>query len=290
LSGSKSKWKGPPASAFAKESAEKKAVVKNDAQSRTPLILMFVAITLGGSFLAIFLRPSGNPERYTFEIVRKYPHDPAAFTQGLLIESDGQVVESTGQYGKSDLRKYPLATGEISKRHLLPLDKFGEGVTRFRDQYIQVTWKEKTAYVYDLDFNLVKTINYDWHGWGLTSNDSQLIMSDGTASLRFLNPETFAEERVLRVMNGRQQVSFLNELELVNEKLYANQWNTDFIYEIDINSGDVTAIIDLRGLWPTRERPTDGILNGIAVNPQSKLMVVTGKYCPWLYEIKLKPK
>lgn len=259
-------------------------------QSRRPLIVLFLVITLGGSFLAIFMRPNGNPERYSFELVQKYPHDPQAFTQGLIIEPDGTVVESTGQYGRSDIRRYDLKTGEIRQKLPLPTDKFGEGVTRWKDTFIQVTWKEKTAFVYDSNFKLLKTLPYDWHGWGLTASDTQLIMSDGTASLRFLNPETLAEERVLRVMNGRQQVSLLNELELVNNKLYANQWNTDFIYEIDIGTGNVTAIIDLQGLWPHRDRPQDGILNGIAVNPQTKQMVVTGKYCPWLYELKLKPK
>ncbi len=290
---SKSKWKGPSAaSQMQAKAAQESSTIeqKTGPQSRRPLILLFLAITIGGSFLAIFMRPGGNPERFTYEEVQRYPHDPKAFTQGLIIESDGSVIESTGQYGRSDIRRYDLKTGKIRQQLPLPTDKFGEGVTRWRDTYIQVTWKEKTAFVYDLDFKLIKTLSYDWHGWGLTASDTQLIMSDGTASLRFLNPETLAEERVLRVMNGRQQVSLLNELELVNNKLYANQWNTDFIYEIDIRTGNVTAIIDLQGLWPHRERPTDGILNGIAVNPQTKQMVVTGKYCPWLFEVKLKPK
>ncbi len=237
--------------------------------------------------MVILMRPKSEVPRYTYDVLREYPHDPTAFTQGLVYE-DGFIWESTGRLGESSIRKTDLETGELLQKADLPDDRFGEGITLWNDQFIMLTWKAGTAYVYDREFNKVGEQRYSGQGWGITHDGKELIMSDGTARLRFFDPETFEETRRVRVREGRRSISQLNELEFVNGNIYANQWRTDFIYEIDPATGGVTAIIDLSGIWPTRQRPEDGLLNGIAFNPKSKKLMVTGKLCPKIFEIDLK--
>jgi glutamine cyclotransferase len=278
--------------AYPPPSSEKKpAPAQSSATRKRPmrwdLVVLFLVIAIGGSYMAIWLRPGGGVPRYTYDVLTEYPHDPNAFTQGLVFD-DGVLWESTGRYGESAIRKTDLKTGDIIKNVRLPDELFGEGLTLWNDQLIQLTWKEETAIVYDRDLNQIGEHRYVGQGWGLTHDGTNLILSDGTSTLRFFDPSTFEEIRRLRIKDGRRNISQLNELEFVNGNIYANQWRTDLIYEIDPASGKVTAIIDLSGLWPTRERPEDGLLNGIAFNPQTKKLMVTGKLCPKIFEVELK--
>lgn len=252
------------------------------------LIALFVGIALGGTYLAQALnnRVPADVPRYTYEVVGTFPHDPTAFTQGLFLE-DGVVWESTGKEGKSTIRKYDLATGNMIKSVSLPDNEFGEGATLVGDKIYQLTWKNGLCHVYDRELNKIRDFEYDGQGWGLTYDGTDLIMSDGSSRIYFIDPETFEDKRVITVRSGRKRISQLNELEYSGKKIYANRWNSDSIYEIDPNNGKVVGIINLAGLWPNRERPSEGIMNGIAVDSKSKQVIVTGKYCPQIYQIKL---
>jgi glutamine cyclotransferase len=252
------------------------------------LIAVFVAIALGGTYLAQFLQHSGRDvPRYTYEEIQRYPHDGEAFTQGLVLK-DGIVWESTGKLGSSSVRKSDLKTGEILKIKNLPPDEFGEGLAMVDDKLYQLTWKNEKCYVYDLDLNEIRTFSYRGQGWGLTYDGKHLILSDGTSRLRFIDPETFEYQREITARIGNNAVGGLNELEYSGGSIYANRWNWDNVYEIDPKNGNVKAIIDLKNLWS--ERPREGILNGIAVDPLKKQLIVTGKYCPHLFEIRLVPR
>ena len=255
---------------------------------RWDLVALFLVISIGGTYLAITLRPKTDAPRYTFEVIKKYPHDNAAFTQGLVMD-EGFLWESTGRNGQSSIRKIDLETGEVLAKSDLEDKYFGEGLTVEEDKLYQLTWRNNKALVYDRDFNKLKELEYEGEGWGLTTNGKDLIFSNGSSELRFLDPETFEVRRSIRVRRGGLRVGQLNELEYFGGKVYANCYQTDFIYEIDPETGDVTAVIDLTGLWPMRERPADGVLNGIAVNSETGNMLVTGKLCPTIYEIKLVP-
>ncbi|MFN9878447.1 MAG: glutaminyl-peptide cyclotransferase, partial [Planctomycetota bacterium] len=228
---------------------------------------------------------------YTYRVVKTYPHDPNAFTQGLLIDPDGTVFESTGQYGESTLRKYRLETGELVKQIDLAPKYFGEGLARWGDRFYQLTWKEETCFVYDSEFNRVEEFTYDTDGWGLTSTETELVMSNGTHRLSFRDPQTFEERRYAWVRMGGRLVPRLNELEYYAGKIYANQLDSDLVFVIEPQTGNVLSVIDLAGLWPYKERQKEGsVLNGIAVMPGTKRMFVTGKYCPKIYELELIPK
>lgn len=257
---------------------------------RWGLVILFLTITFGGTYLAIWTRPKENAFRYRFNVIEEYPHDATSFTQGILID-DGFLWESSGRYGESTIRKTNLQTGEVLSQEPLDNKYFGEGLTIFDDQLIQLTWKSGLAIVYDRDLNEIKKIEYDDpsdEGWGLATNGTDLILSNGSAVIKFLDPETFKVRRSIRVRrkNGRP-VGRLNELEFYGGRIYANNYQTDIIYEIDPENGAITGIIDLDGLWPKRDRPTDGILNGIAINPKTKRLLVTGKLCPTVWEIEM---
>lgn len=252
------------------------------------LIGVFVVIAFGGTFMAQYLNNQvpAEVERYTFEVVRTYPHDPTAFTQGLYLE-DGVVWESTGKDGKSTIRKYDLASGKMIKSVDLPSNEFGEGCAVVGDRIFQLTWKSGICHVYDRELNKIKDFKYRGQGWGLTYDGTDLIMSDGSSRLFFIDPETFENKRVVTVQAGRKRISQLNELEYTGGRIYANKWNSDSVYQIDPKTGNVLGIINLGGLWPNNERPAEGILNGIAVDSGRRQVIVTGKYCPQIYEIKL---
>ncbi len=262
--------------------------MNNKRPIRWDLVALFLLISIGGTYMAIAMRPKSDAPRYTFEVIKKYPHDDTAFTQGLLMD-DGFLWESTGRNGQSSIRKVDLETGEVLAKSDLADKYFGEGLAVFGDKFYQLTWRNNKAIVYDRDFNRLKELEYEGEGWGLTTNGKDLIFSNGSSELRFLDPETFEVRRSIRVRRGGLRVGQLNELEFFGGKVYANCYQTDFIYEIDPETGDVTAVIDLTGLWPMRERPADGVLNGIAINSETGNMLVTGKLCPTIYEIKLLP-
>ena len=229
---------------------------------------------------------------YGFEVVRSYPHDLNAFTEGLFFKN-GLMFESTGVEGRSSIRKVRLETGEVLQQVALPPGLFGEGIVDWGEQIISLTWQTQLGLVLNAsDFSLVKKFSYPGEGWGLTRNNRELVMSDGTAELRFLDPQTLRENRRLRVTADGRPLTQLNELEWVNGEIYANIWQTDRIARIDAKSGKVLGWIDLTGLLPAKERVaghTD-VLNGIAYDSISRRLWVTGKMWPKLYEIKLVPR
>ena len=256
---------------------------------RYGLLALFLLISIGGTFLAISLRPKNFAPQYKAVKIRggEYDHDPTAFTQGLVWE-DGVLWESTGQECKSSIRKVDMQTGKVLIKKPLKDEYFGEGLALLNDKLYQLTWKNEKALVYDRDLNQIAEIPYDGHGWGLTTDGKVLIISDGTSRIRFVEPDTFKTIRTITVMqpSGRR-IAELNELEYIEGKIYANRWKTQTIYEIDPDSGDVTKTINLAGLWPVKDRPRGGVMNGIAFNGVTKKMLVTGKYCPKVFEVDL---
>ena len=258
----------------------------NQRPIRWELVLLFLVITFGGTYLAITMRPRNTPPQYTFQILKTYPHDPAAFTQGLLLDG-GFLWESTGRKGESSVRKVELETGNVLVKTDLAADLFGEGFALHNDKFYQLTWQNNVALVYNRELEKIQEFQFEGEGWGLASNGTDLIFSNGTSELRFLDPETFAVRRSIIVRRGDFRAGQLNELEFANGNIYANVYQTDLIYEINPESGEVTAEIDLVGLWPMRDRPQDGVLNGIAYDATAKKLLVTGKLCPKIYQIEL---
>ncbi|RZJ13479.1 MAG: glutaminyl-peptide cyclotransferase [Rubrivivax sp.] len=228
---------------------------------------------------------------YGYKVVKSYPHDSDAFTQGLFFH-DGFLFEGTGLRGRSSIRKVELATGKVVQQVDLPPDIFGEGITRWGDRIIGLTWQEGIAFVLDLKtFKLWRKFNYSGEGWGLTHNDRELIMSDGTPELRFLDPQTFKELRRVRVTAAGRPIGQLNELEWVEGEIYANIWQTDRIARIDPRTGEVRGWIDLAGIRGPRGGGSDDVLNGIAYDGKAKRLFVTGKLWAKLFEIELaKPR
>jgi glutamine cyclotransferase len=227
--------------------------------------------------------------RYSYTVVKVYPHDAAAFTQGLDYV-DGVLYEGTGLNGRSSIRRVKLETGEVLQRRDVPRQHFGEGITVWGDVLVELTWQSQIAFVYDLKtFSPRRTFTYPGEGWGLTHDSSSLIMSDGSDSLRFLDPATFAERRRVKVTAGGMPVRDLNELEYVKGEVFANVWQSDSIVRIDPRTGAVTGRVDLSGLLAPRERAAADVLNGIAYDERGDRLFVTGKLWPKLFEIRLKP-
>ena len=228
------------------------------------------------------------PPVHGYEVVREYPHDPEAFTQGLIFR-DGFLYESTGQTGRSSVRKVEVETGKVVQRHMLAQEYFGEGLTDWGTQLIQLTWVSNVGFVYDLaGLKEIRRFAFAGEGWGLTQDGTRLIMSDGTPNLRFLNPETFDEQSRLNVRDHNGSVDDLNELEFVKGSVYANVWLTERIAIIAPDTGMVTAWIDLTGLRPRQGPPGDDVLNGIAYDAAGDRLFVTGKLWPKIFEIKLE--
>lgn len=237
-------------------------------------------------------RKAGEPVPvYTYEIKNTYPHDRAAFTQGLIFR-DGYLWESTGQYGSSSLRQVELTTGRVLRSVPVAREFFAEGMTVFNGKVYQLTWQEKRAFVYDAkDFRRIGEFKYEGEGWGLTHDGESLVMSDGTSTLRFLDPETFAVRRAVRVADGARPVAQLNELEYVRGEIFANVWQEDRVARIDPKTGHVTGWINLRGILPARDAHGDeDVLNGIAYDEAGDRLFVTGKLWPKLFEIRLIKK
>jgi len=224
-----------------------------------------------------------------YQVVHTYPHDSNAFTQGLVFV-DGHLYESTGENGKSSVRLVDLYTGQVLQKHDLPGEYFGEGLTDWGSTLIQLTWKAHTAFVYDrFSFSLLRTFEYKGEGWGLTHDETQLIMSDGTSELRFLDPKTFREIRRMRVVDeDGHAVENLNELEYVHGEIYANVWHSDEIARISPHTGRVLGWIDLSGIIDKRElSDPEAVLNGIAYDSAGDRLFVTGKLWPKLFEIRV---
>ncbi len=278
---------------------------------------LFVVLRLCGEFILILLMatlhpgpcPAGNLDRqrlahsgtlvqmvhakghgtpiYGYKVVNAFPHDRTSFTQGLLYDR-GFLYESTGLYGGSTVRKVNLETGIASRICHLPADCFGEGLAIRHDTLFQLTWRSGRGFVYDKDLNKIDEFEYGTEGWGLTAHGEYLIVSDGTAVLRFWEPVGFTEVRRVQVHVQGSPVRLLNELEYINGQIYANIWGTDYIAIISPHSGEVTGWINLKGLMEEtgRERPDD-VLNGIAYDQVGDRLFVTGKRWPRLFEIEL---
>jgi glutaminyl-peptide cyclotransferase len=228
-----------------------------------------------------------QPDRYGYRVVRVFPHDPSAFTQGLIFR-DGFLYESTGLEGKSTLRKVRLETGEIVEQRTIDPQYFAEGLADFGERLFQLTWRSEVGFVYGLrNFEPQRTFSYGGEGWGLASDAKRLIMSDGTATLRFIDPDSLRETGRLQVTEQGRAVANLNELEVVKGQIFANVWQSDDIVLIAPSDGRVVGRVDLAGLLPADDRPGTDVLNGIAWDRERDRLFVTGKWWPKLFEIQL---
>lgn len=226
---------------------------------------------------------------FDIAILHTYPHDPGAFTQGLLYR-DGFLYESTGMHGRSSIRKVKLETGEVLQKADLPQEYFGEGLTDWNDELYGITWQSHKGFVFDLaTFKLKRQFSYPGEGWGLAHDERQLIMSDGSNELRLLDPRTLQESKRIQVTVNGVPVDQINELEWVGGQIFANLWQTDVIARIDPASGNVVGWIDLSPLLRAERKHmgSDDVLNGIAYDAAGKRLFVTGKQWPKLFEISL---
>jgi glutaminyl-peptide cyclotransferase len=241
------------------------------------------------ALLALLLLAPAAPQ-YGFRVVKTYPHDRNAFTQGLEYR-DGFLYEGTGLVGRSALRKVKLETGQLLQSFDLPQPFFGEGITVLPQQILQLTWQSQTGFVYDkTNFRVLKSFSYPGEGWGMTNDGKQIYMSDGTAQIRVWDPMTLKEIRRINVADVGKAVSELNELEFVRGEIWANVWQTDRIARISPADGRVLGWIDLTGILPNSERTnSDAVLNGIAYDAAADRLFVTGKLWPKLFEIKVVP-
>lgn len=227
--------------------------------------------------------------RYTVEIVNTYPHDRGAFTQGLLID-EGVLFESTGKVGQSTIRHVDLETGTVTKQISLPGRYFGEGIAEINDKLYALTWTSGDGFIFDKEtLRRTGSFTFNGEGWGMTSDGQQLIMSNGTDEIRFVNPDGFETKRTIKVKRGGVAVERLNELEWIEGEIWANIWQSDEIVQIDPGSGRVTGVIDASSLSPSgpRDPLNDNVLNGIAWNPDTEQIYLTGKRWPNLFEVRL---
>jgi glutaminyl-peptide cyclotransferase len=229
---------------------------------------------------------------YDYEVVHVFPHDPDAFTEGLFY-LNGFLYESTGLEGHSSIRKVRLQTGEVLERRDIPSQYFGEGIVSWGSRLIELTWQSHVGFVYDLKtFKPLGDFHYEGEGWALTQDGTQIIMSDGTSTLRVLNPKTLLPAGMIPVTLDGKPVERLNELEWVKGEIFANVWQTNWIVRIDPRDGHVTGIVDLRGLLPAGDTVagTTDVLNGIAYDAHGDRLFVTGKKWPKLFQIRLKSR
>lgn len=228
-------------------------------------------------------------QKFGYEIVNIWPHDPSAFTQGLVF-LDGKMIESTGQVGRSSLRNVEIQTGRILKKLDVPPPHFAEGIALLNNKIYQLTWEDEVGFIYDAQsFEKLGEFKYDGEGWGLTTDGRSLILSDGSNRIRFLDPDSFQVTKTIAVMDAKVPVRELNELEFVNGEIYANVWHVDRIAVINPQTGRVTAWIDLAGLLQRGDvQDNEAVLNGIAYDQSTGRLFVTGKLWPKLFELKIK--
>jgi glutaminyl-peptide cyclotransferase len=262
------------------------------------LRIIGVAVLAVSATLIIQAQAPGNippvtskAPKYGYTVVRSYPHDPKAFTQGLEFFG-GFLYEGTGQKGRSAVRKIELETGKVVQEERLHAQYFGEGITISQGKLFQLTWQDRTGFVYDArTLKLIRNFSYFGEGWGLTHDPMTLIMSDGTSTLRFLETTRFQERRRVKVTDAAVPIERLNELEYIRGEIWANVWETDFIVRISPKDGRVVGWINLKGLQsgPAVKLGPDAVLNGIAYDAQNDRIFVTGKLWPRLFEIRIKP-
>ena len=256
------------------------------------IIITIIALAAGGLILSNNKPNQTTPTTYTYTIINTYPHDTNAFTEGLIYQN-GNLYESTGTYqtSQSTLRKVNLQTGSITQQYILPNPYFAEGITTLNNQIIQLTWQNHIAFIYNqTTFQPIQNFTIQTEGWGLTTDGNQLILSDGTQNITYLNPTTFQPTRQIQVHDQNGPVTKLNELEYTNGQIYANIWQTNKIAIINPQNGQITAYIDLTGIENITTNNPDIVLNGIAYNPQNNTLLVTGKMWSHLYEIKINPQ
>ncbi|MEM1190331.1 MAG: glutaminyl-peptide cyclotransferase [Pseudomonadota bacterium] len=251
------------------------------------LLLFALLVGLAG-ITPSFAQLLAKPVVYGFEVLEKIPHPRENFIQGLQLR-DGEMIIGTGLHGESRLRIYDFPSMELQREIELAPELFGEGVTRVGDRLYQLTWKAGKLLVYNANsLELVETASIDTDGWGLTHNGEQLIYSDGSASLHFLNTGDYSVERHLLVTIGGRPLPRLNELEYIDGEIWANVWQANQLVRVDPRSGVVTGIVDLRGLLDPAERePDTDVLNGIAWDADARALWVTGKRWPWLYRLRI---
>ena len=228
---------------------------------------------------------------YSYQVIHTWPHDRAAFTQGLVF-LDGELLESTGMNGESSLRRVELETGRVLQQVQLPYNIFAEGLALFGKKLFQLTYQNGKCFVYDLQsFSKQHEFTYSGEGWGLTTDGQSLIMSDGSNRLRFIDPDTFTVKKIVAVTAAGRPINRLNELEYIRGEIFANIWQTDFVARIDPASGKVVGLINFTGLLPATDRdPSTDVLNGIAYDPAGDRLFVTGKRWPKLFEVRLQRK
>ncbi len=232
--------------------------------------------------------PTYGVEQISYEIEAVYPHDPEAWTQGLFLQT-GTLYESTGLHGQSSLRVVDLESGKVKRQILLDKTLFAEGLTLYNGKLYQLTWEAGLCLIYNPEtFERIGEFRYQGEGWGLTHDDDGLIMSNGTAVISFLDSETHQVKRSITVTRQGRPVSDLNELEYVEGAIYANIWYSDEVIKIDPQSGVVVGVIDFSNLWKDSTRDEDQVLNGIAYDAKTQCFLITGKFWPKLFVIRLK--
>lgn len=234
--------------------------------------------------------PQGEIPLERAVVVKRYPHDPGAFTEGLFIDR-GQLFESTGMVGRSSVRQVDLKTGKVLKSVEIPPPYFGEGIAPWNGQILSLTWQDGQGFRWNRkSLKKLGTFRYAGEGWALTSTGKELVMSDGTDSLRFVDPASFTVKRTLKVTIRGRPLNMLNELEWVDGQVLANIWMTDFVVRIDPASGKVVGVIDLGDLHRDAGAFGNGqVANGIAWDARAKKLYFTGKEWPWLYEVRIVP-
>ena len=254
------------------------------------IVIVIIAVVATAYILLRGTSPNDTAQYlYSYEVVNIYPHDPSAFTEGLVFEN-GILYEGTGLNGESKLQKVDLETGNVTQFYSLPDIYFGEGITILDDKIIQLTWLENTGFVYDKEsFALLRNFTYATEGWGITTDGEKLIMSDGSATLRFFDPETFQVTGTVEVHDSSGPVSKLNELEYVKGDIYANVFEQKRIAIINVNTGQIKGWVDLNGLHDPNDADTNNVLNGIAYDSDGGRLFVTGKRWKQLFEIRLVP-
>lgn len=254
---------------------------------KTFLLLLSAAILILGCSDS---KTSQTPAVYTYKVVKTYYHDPKAFTQGLAFENS-LLYESTGLQGGSTLRKVELESGRVLQMYKLPAEFFAEGITICKDRIIQLTYRSRVGFIYKKDtLELLQKFNYSTEGWGITYDGKHLVMSDGTSTLYFFDPETLKQIGQIEVHDNNRPVSGLNELEYIKGQVFANVWPTELVARISPQTGQVTGWIYLTGLLSLQDRTEQvDVLNGIAYDAANDRLFVTGKFWPRLFEIRLVP-
>jgi glutaminyl-peptide cyclotransferase len=260
--------------------------MRADVSRSAALLLIVASALLGGTMFAQAPSAASTPLALKATVVRAYPHDRSAFTQGLVWR-DGVLYESTGLVGRSSLRKVELATGTVTKQVDVPTPYFAEGLADVGNRLLQLTWQHGRVFVYDKNtFARVAELQYQGEGWGLCHDGRSLVMSSGSDALTVRDPATFAVIRTVKVTMEGRPLDRLNELECVGGEVYANVWTTDTIVRIDMKSGRVTARIDASGLLAPSERVGVDVLNGIAHDPSDGTFLITGKLWPRIFKVR----